>query len=161
WPVKSSPRENAAGAALVLPGDAPRLPGRGAAAGVRDRGAGVAAAAPVGADAGRGGHAVPGVGLAGDAAQAVGLRPGADLAGAPAGRVAGRGARVLRRDPGGGHPDAGGGADMGGPAMSYPARPLPAVGLAVLADVAVLRPRLLGRSEFWIAYAIVLVFQLL
>lgn len=45
--------------------------------------------------------------------------------------------------------------------MSYTAAALVGVGLAVLLDLVVLRTRLLRSWDFWTAYAIVLVFQLL
>lgn len=44
--------------------------------------------------------------------------------------------------------------------MTYTALALVAVVLAVLLDLVVLRTRLLTRKVFWVAYAIVLVFQL-
>jgi lycopene cyclase domain-containing protein len=45
--------------------------------------------------------------------------------------------------------------------MSYTQLALLAVTLAVAADLAVLRTRLLTRSSFWLAYAVILFFQLL
>ena len=45
--------------------------------------------------------------------------------------------------------------------MTYTALALLGVGYAVVLDLAVLRTRLLGRRAFWVAYAIVVSFQLL
>lgn len=45
--------------------------------------------------------------------------------------------------------------------MSYTAAAALAVGVALAIDLAVLRTRLVGRSAYWIAYAILLGFQLL
>lgn len=45
--------------------------------------------------------------------------------------------------------------------MTYTGLCLVAVPFAVVLDVLVLRTRLLGRASFWVAYAIVLFFQLL
>lgn len=45
--------------------------------------------------------------------------------------------------------------------MSYTVLSVLAVLVSVALDVAVLRTRLVGRRAFWVAYAIVLVFQLL
>ncbi len=45
--------------------------------------------------------------------------------------------------------------------MTYTQLCLVAVPLAVVLDLLVLRTRLLGRASFWVAYAIVLFFQLL
>jgi lycopene cyclase domain-containing protein len=45
--------------------------------------------------------------------------------------------------------------------MTYTAAVLLGVGLSVLLDLVVLRTRVLGRRLFWVAYAIVLAFQLL
>ena len=44
--------------------------------------------------------------------------------------------------------------------MSYTALALAGVGFAVALDLAILRTRLLARRVFWVAYAIVLAFQL-
>ncbi len=44
--------------------------------------------------------------------------------------------------------------------MSYTALALAGVGFAVALDLAILRTRLLTRRVFWVAYAIVLAFQL-
>ena len=45
--------------------------------------------------------------------------------------------------------------------MSYTQLAVCGVAVAVVADLALLRTRLLGRGSFWIAYAIVVFFQLL
>lgn len=44
--------------------------------------------------------------------------------------------------------------------MSYTALALVGVGFAVALDLAILRTRLLARRVFWVAYAVVLAFQL-
>jgi lycopene cyclase domain-containing protein len=48
-----------------------------------------------------------------------------------------------------------------GPTVSYTLLVAVGVGLAVLIDLVVLRTRLLRRRSFWVAYAIVLFFQLI
>ncbi len=45
--------------------------------------------------------------------------------------------------------------------MSYTALALAGVAVALLLDLAVLRTRLVARRAFWMAYAIIIVFQLI